>query len=807
MDEYNPLAIEAKWQNAWEENRTNQFTEDELRTAEKPYYNLMMFPYPSAEGLHIGNMYAYTGADVHGRYQRLKGKDVFEPMGFDAFGIHSENFALRRGIHPSELIPSNISNFARQLKRIGGMFDWDHAVDTTDPNYYKWTQWVFIQLFKAGLVERRVAPVNWCPSCMTVVANEQVIDGQCERCDSTVTQKQLPQWFFRITEYSQRLLDNLKNIDWSDHTKKAQQNWIGRSEGAEIDFRIVGSSASIRVFTTRPDTLCGATYMVLAPEHELVRDLATRDRGAIVDRYINAAESLDLKARKMEDREKTGVWTGSYCVNPITQKQIPIWVSDYVLIEYGTGAIMAVPGHDERDFEFALKFDLPIRRVIAGEGDDAATPLEQAYVHDGCLVNSHQFDGLSVTDGKTAIVEHLAKAGQAKPVVNYRLHDWCISRQRYWGPPIPIVHCEDCGAIPVKESELPVMLPELDDYKPDESGKGPLTRAREWVEVSCPECGNDANRETDVSDTFLDSAWYFLRYPCTDSDEQAIDSDLVKKWLPVDCYIGGQEHAVLHLLYSRFICMALSDLGLIEFEEPFTIFRAHGLLIKDGRKISKSRGNIVVPDDLIEKYGADTLRVYLMFLGPFEQGGDYRGEGIQGPHAFLRRLWQTVSATTDGAPDSQVVKQLHRTIEKVSNGIENLRFNLAIAAMMEYLNVVRDKGREFTRQEVEPLVTLVAPFAPHLAEELYQRLGHERSIFESNDWPEHDPEMLIDDVVSIGVQINGKMRGSIEIGVDATEEEALNVAQSHENVSRYIHGTTIRKVIYVPGRILNMVVG
>ena len=806
MDEYNPLAIEAKWQNAWEENRTNKFTEDQLRTAEKPYYNLMMFPYPSAEGLHIGNMYAYTGADVHGRYQRLKGNDVFEPMGFDAFGIHSENFALRQGIHPSELIPSNISNFARQLKQIGGMFDWDHVVDTTDPTYYKWTQWVFIQLFNAGLVERRVAPVNWCPSCMTVVANEQVIDGLCERCDSTVTQKQLPQWFFRITEYSQRLLDNLESIDWSEHTKKAQQNWIGRSEGAEIDFRIVGSDASIRVFTTRPDTLCGATYMVLAPEHELARDLTTRERLTVVDRYIDDAQSLDLKARKMEDREKTGVWTGSFCVNPITQQQIPIWVSDYVLIEYGTGAIMAVPGHDDRDFEFASKFELPIVRVIAGEGDDADSPLEQAYVGDGRLVNSHGFDGLSVASGKTAVVEHLSNVGQATSVVNYRLHDWCISRQRYWGPPIPIVHCDECGAVPVKESDLPVKLPELDDYKPDESGKGPLSRARDWVEVGCPECGNDATRETDVSDTFLDSAWYFLRYPCTDSDEQAIDSDLVKKWLPVDCYIGGQEHAVLHLLYSRFICMALSDLDIIEFEEPFTIFRAHGLLIKDGRKISKSRGNIVVPDDLIEKYGADTLRTYLMFLGPFEQGGDYRGEGIQGPHTFLRRLWQTVAETTDGEADSQVVKRLHRTIEKVSTGIENLRFNLAIAAMMEYLNVVRDGGRKFTRKEVEPLVTLVAPFAPHLAEELYERLGHTRSIFESKDWPKYDPTMLIDDVVSIGVQINGKMRGSIEIGANATEDEALSSAQSHENVSRYLQNSKIRKVIYVPGRILNMVV-
>ena len=807
MEDYKPQVIESKWQEAWEKRSTNSFREDQLRTAKNPYYNLMMFPYPSAEGLHIGNIYAYTGADVHGRFQRLKGKDVFEPMGFDAFGIHSENFALKQGIHPSELIPANVRNFTSQFKRIGGMFDWNHSVDTTDPVYYKWTQWVFIKLFKAGLVERREAPVNWCPSCMTVVANEQVIDGQCERCDTTVTQKRLPQWFFRITEYAQRLLDNLDSIDWSEHTKKAQQNWIGRSDGAEIDFAVTDSNASIRVFTTRPDTLCGATYMVLAPEHELVREITNSDRVDMVDQYIFDAQGMDLKARKMEDREKTGVWTGSYCINPITQNKIPIWISDYVLIEYGTGAIMAVPGHDARDFEFASKFDLPIQRVIASDSANAETPLTEAYVDDGYLVNSGIFDGLRVDDAKKSIIEHLSNNGRADPVVNYRLHDWCISRQRYWGPPIPMIHCEECGGVPVNESDLPVVLPQLDDYKPDESGRGPLSRNREWVEVACPECGKRASRETDVSDTFLDSAWYFLRYPCTDIDDQAFDSEILKKWLPVDCYIGGQEHAVLHLLYSRFICMALHDLGLIEFEEPFTMFRAHGLLVKDGRKISKSRGNIIVPDDLIEEYGADTLRTFLMFLGPFEQGGDYRSDGIQGPHSFLRRLWQTVSEATDKEAAPNVIKQLHRTIEKVSNAIENLRFNLAIAAMMEYLNVVRDQGRECSRDEIEPLVVLVAPFAPHFAEELYERMGNKQSIFDSAIWPAYDPEMLIDNVVSIGVQVNGKMRGTIDIGVDASQEDAVAVAKSHGNVSRHLEEATIRKVIYVPGRILNMVVG
>ena len=807
MDEYNPQAIETKWQNAWEERHTNCFSEEQLRSAETPYYNLMMFPYPSAEGLHIGNIYAYTGADVHGRYQRLQGKDVFEPIGFDAFGIHSENFALKQGIHPSELIPSNIRNFTQQLKRIGGMFDWDHTVDTTDPDYYKWTQWVFIKLFKAGLAERREAPVNWCPSCMTVVANEQVIDGLCERCDSTVTQKRLPQWFLKITDYAPRLLENLEVIDWSDRTKKAQQHWIGRSEGAEIDFDVANSNASIKVFTTRSDTLCGATYMVLAPEHELVGDLIGADRLEIVDRYILDAQSMDLKARKVEDREKTGVWTGSYCINPITLQEIPIWISDYVLIEYGTGAIMAVPGHDERDFDFATKFDLLIQRVIAGTGDTADTPLREAYIGDGQLVNSGDFDGLPVAEGKLAIVAHLANKERAKSVVNFRLHDWCISRQRYWGPPIPIVHCNECGAVPVNEDDLPIELPDLDDYKPDQSGHSPLSRIQEWVETPCPSCGRAALRETDVSDTFLDSSWYFMRYPCTDGNESAFDIDLLQKWLPVDCYIGGHEHAVLHLLYSRFVTMVLKDLGLIKFEEPFSVFRAHGLLIKDGSKISKSRGNIIVPDDLINEYGADTLRMYLMFLGPFEQGGDYQRHGIQGPHSFLRRLWQTMNEASNDEPNPEILKKLHRTIEKVTNGIENLRFNTAIAALMEYVNVVRDKGRQCTKAEIEPLVLLVAPFAPHFAEELYERMGHTESIFDTALWPLHDPAMLVDDVVSIGVQVNGKMRGTIEIMADATEADAVAMARDNENVSRHLQESTVRKVIYVPRRILNLVVG
>ncbi|HEX6940186.1 MAG TPA: leucine--tRNA ligase, partial [Longimicrobiales bacterium] len=569
-DTYRPAEIEEKWQSRWAERGTNTYTGDALARAERPFYNLMMFPYPSAEGLHVGNIYAFTGADIHGRFRRLHGDDVFEPIGFDAFGIHSENFALKTGTHPMELIPRNVANFTRQLKRTGAMYDWNHTVDTTDPRYYKWTQWLFLQLYKAGLAEKKEAPVNWCPGCHTVLANEQVIAGECERCGTPVEQRFLSQWFFKITKYAQRLLDNLAWIDWSETTKKAQENWIGRSEGAEIDFPLArrriapdrhepaqlhAARPVIRVFTTRPDTIFGATFMVLAPEHPLVDALTTDEQRDAVETYRKKVASFDLVTRKKTDKEKTGVFTGGYCVNPATGEEIPVWIADYVLMEYGTGAIMAVPGHDERDFEFAQKFSLPIKRVVAGEGDHAGTPLHEAFTGEGVLVNSDQFNGMRWDEAKRAITKWLEERGLARIRVNYRLHDWCISRQRYWGPPIPIIYCDACGTVPVPEEDLPVELPYVENYKPDESGVSPLARVEEWYRVPCPQCGKMGRRETDVSDTFLDSAWYFLRYPSAGRDDVAFDPELTKKWLPVDMYIGGEEHAVLHLLYSRFITM------------------------------------------------------------------------------------------------------------------------------------------------------------------------------------------------------------------------------------------------------------
>jgi leucyl-tRNA synthetase len=815
-DGYDPSAVERKWQRLWEERGTNSFTLEELKNAKDPFYNLMMFPYPSAEGLHVGNIYAFTGADVHGRYQRLRGRTVFEPMGFDAFGIHSENFALKVGSNPMDLIPKNVANFTRQLKRIGGMFDWEHSVDTTDPAYYKWTQWVFVQLFRAGLAERKEAPVNWCPSCMTVLANEQVIAGACERCGTAVEQRKIAQWFFKITKYAQRLLDNLERIDWSEKTRKAQINWIGRSEGARLSFPVLDENGEetgtvIDVYTTRPDTVFGATYMVLSPEHPLVNAVTREGLTAPVYAYRDKARAKDLVERQKVDKTKTGVATGGYCRNPATGEAIPIWIADYVLMDYGTGAIMAVPGHDPRDFDFATQFELPIVRVVAAPGEGPDTPLDEAYVGPGALVSSAQFDGTDVSDSVRVVTAWAAKDGWGEAQVNYRLHDWCISRQRYWGPPIPIVHCEACGPVVVPEKDLPVVLPRLEDFKPDQSGVSPLARLEEWFVTTCPACGGKARRETDVSDTFLDSGWYFLRYPSTDFDDRPFDPGITKKWLPVNTYIGGNEHAVLHLLYSRFLTMVLHDLGHLDFEEPYDVFRAHGLIIAEGAKMSKSKGNVIVPDPLIEEFGADTLRTYLMFLGPFEEGGDYRQEGIQGPYGFLHRLWDTVAAAVAGdagaAPDPDVERKVHQTIRQVTEQIPTLQYNTAIAALMECLNAVRAGGRAPVRAEVEPLVPLVAPFAPHIAEELWERLGHSGSIFDLPNWPEFDPAKAVESTVTIAVQVNGKLRGSIDVAKDAPEADVVAAARAEENVARHLDGATERRVIYVKERLVNFVVG
>jgi leucyl-tRNA synthetase len=812
---YRPDVVEAKWQARWAERGTN---EPDLDSPTRPFYNLMMFPYPSAEGLHVGNMFAFTGSDVYGRFKRLQGYDVFEPIGFDAFGIHSENYAIKVGVHPAQLIPRNIANFRTQLRRVGGMFDWRHEVSTTDPGYYRWTQWIFLQLLKAGHAYKKSAPVNWCPNCKTVLANEQVVGGRCERCDAVVEQRTLEQWFFRITDYADRLLANLADkskMDWSDTTTAAQRNWLGRSEGAEIDFAV--GKAALRVFTTRPDTVFGATFMVIAPEHPLVDALTTPDRKAEVDAYRKAVAAKDLVSRKVGDREKTGVFTGGHAVNPATGNPIPVWIADYVLMEYGTGAIMAVPGHDERDFDFARRFGLPVVRVVAEPGTAAThpqagtRPLDAAYtdVEAGTLVNSGRFDGLPVAEAKHAIARWLEERKVGKGVVQYRLHDWCISRQRYWGPPIPIIYCEEHGAVPVPERDLPVLLPAIDDFRPDDTGHSPLARHEEWYYAPCPQCGKRGRRETDVSDTFLDSAWYYLRYPSADFADRPFDLERTRAWLPVTTYIGGNEHAVLHLLYARYVAMVLHDLGFVHFEEPFRKFRAHGMIVKDGAKMSKSRGNVVVPDEYIAKWGADTFRTYLMFLGPFQEGGDFRDEGISGPRRFLDKIWglvgDCVREDACGETRHPVQVKLHQTKKKVTEDIEALHYNTAIAAMMELVNVLRADNC-YDRRAVEDLVVMVAPFAPHFAEECWERLGHDGSVFAAR-WPTWDERLVVEDQVDVVVQVNGKTRGRITVRRDSEESAVIGAALEEPAVQRFVEGKEIRKRIVVPNRLVNLVVG
>jgi leucyl-tRNA synthetase len=814
---YDPEAVEQKWRQRWEERHTNRAA---LAEAGRPYYNLMMFPYPSAEGLHVGNVFAFVGSDVHGRFRRLLGWQVFEPIGFDAFGIHSENYALKVDTHPAKLIPQNIDRFREQLRRIGLMLDWDHEVQTTDPRYYAWTQWIFLQLYKAGLAVRKEAPVNWCPECKTVLANEQVIDGMCERHpDTPVTQRFLAQWFFRITEYAERLLENLRTIDWSESTRLMQTNWIGESEGAELVFT-TESGTEIRVFTTRPDTVFGATYMVLAPEHPVVDQLTTPAQQPFVDEYRRRTSAMDLVSRRVGEKEKTGVFTGAHCVNPATGERIPLWIADYVLMEYGTGAIMAVPAHDARDYEFARKFGMEIRQVVRpkeGVEVDAPEPapdLPPLFTGwDGTMMSSGEFDGMACADAVTAITDWLATKGAGRRQTQYRLHDWCISRQRYWGPPIPIIYCDACGIVPVPETDLPVLLPPLDDFRPDESGVSPLARAEDWHRVPCPTCGANGRRETDVSDTFLDSAWYFLRYPSTDFDDRPFDPALTSKWLPVDCYIGGNEHAVLHLMYSRFITMALHDLGHLGFEEPFARFRAHGMIVKDGAKMSKSRGNVVIPDDYLARWGADTFRMYLMFLGPYQEGGDFRDEGISGIRRFLDKAWGLVSAATfeGGEVSVDVMRKLHQTIRGVAEDLEDLRYNTAIAKLMKYVNALRGKGTDDSAgpdvgaELLEPLVVMLAPLAPHFAEECWERLGHDTGVFDAH-WPAFDEEMAREDQIELVVQVNGRVRGRVTVPAGIGEESAVARALAEDTVRRFVDAKPIKKTVYVPDKLVNLVI-
>ena len=802
---YDPTSVEAKWRQRWREEGVGEV---DLDRAARPYYNLLMFPYPSAEGLHVGNVFAFTGVDVFGRYMAMNGYDVFEPIGFDAFGIHSENFALKMNVHPRRLIAQNIRHFTEQLERMEGRFAWSRVLDSTDPSYYKFTQWIFVQMFKAGLAEKRMAPVNWCPSCLTVLANEQVIAGACERCASPVVTRQLEQWFLRITKYADRLLDDLDGLDWSEVIKTAQRNWIGRSEGLEMAFPVVGQAAAVAFFTTRPDTIFGASFVVLAPEHPLVGTITTEERRAEVEAYVAAAAARRENGPDEASRDKTGVDTGARAKNLATGEEIPIWVADYVLAGYGTGAIMAVPAHDERDHAFARAHALPVP-IVVEPPDATPVPENAAYGEEGRVVNSGFLTGLGTEEARAAAIAWAEREGYGQRRITYRLRDWLISRQRYWGPPIPMIHCERCGWQPVPEEDLPVLLPDVEEFRPLGTGQSPLAQVESFVRTSCPRCGAPARRETDVSDNFLDSAWYFLRYPSTEFTDRAIDPERTRKWLPVDSYIGGREHAVLHLMYTRFVCMALADMGHLPFGEPFKVFRAHGMMIRNGAKMSKSRGNVINPDALFDRYGADTVRTYLMFMGPYQEGGDFSDQGIQGVYRFLVRCWELVDEAlthplSDADPGEERERLRHRTIAKVGTDIRDLHYNTAIAALMAYLNALAEWRRDLRRAELETLCLLLWPFAPAIADEMWERLGHAEGIWRER-WPEADPARLAVREVELPVQVNGRLRDRLVVAVDLSEGEVVALATARDRVREALGGRPPARVVYVPGRMLNLV--
>ncbi len=801
---YDPGAIEPKWLQRWEQD---QLYRVDLERAERKFYNLMEFPYPSAEGLHVGHVFTYCGSDTFGRFRRMQGFDVFEPMGFDAFGIHSENYALKSGINPKVLTARTTRHYRDdQMKRLGAMFDWWREVNTSDPSYYKWTQWIFLQMYKAGLAVRKQAPVNWCPSCLTVLANEQVVAGACERCSTEVVPKEMTQWFFRITAYADRLLAGLEHLDWPETSKKLQSNWIGRSEGAEIRFEIQGDGGgSFTVFTTRPDTLFGVTYMVLAPEHELVAKITTPGQRSEVETYREEARRTKEIDRVAADREKTGVFTGAYAINPATGQPVPIWIADYVLLQYGTGAVMGVPGHDQRDFEFATMYGLPIVEVI---GSDIGI-REAAYTGEGPMVNSGRFDGTPSELGKRAVVDWLEERGLAKGSVTYRLRDWCISRQRYWGPPIPIIYCDACGELPVPEEQLPVLLPDVQEFRPTGTGESPLAAVPEFVNVQCPKCGGKARRETDVSDTFLDSAWYFLRYPSAHRDDVPFDAATTAKWLPVDQYMGGIEHVCMHHLYARFVNMVLYDFGHVGFAEPFKRLRLHGLLIKDGAKMSKSRGNVVNPDDYIARFGADVFRTYLLFIGPYEDENDFSDLGIQGVARFYNRVWQFVTEPNPRYGDGADMVTVDRTVRKVTADLEGLSYHTAVAALMELVNWAYAASDQLTREQRDrvcrSLALMLAPFGPMFAEELWERLGGQYSVH-SQTWPTYDQELLNRQRVTVVVQVNGRVRERFEAEPGTAEAEAVRLAQELPKVAALLEGKGVSQAFYVQDRLVNLIV-
>ncbi|MFW6207912.1 MAG: leucine--tRNA ligase [Spirochaetota bacterium] len=801
MSKYPFNEIEKKWQEFWDEQKTFKVSEDPSVPKEKRLYVLDMFPYPSSQGLHVGHPEGYTASDIYSRFMRMRGYQVLHPMGFDSFGLPAENYAIKTGTQPRVTTEENIDLFINQIKTLGFSYDWDRQVSTHRPEYYQWTQWIFLKLFEQGLAYEDEAPINWCPSCKTGLANEEVKDGRCERCGEEVNRKSIRQWILKITEYADRLLEDLELLDWSESIKTMQRNWIGRSEGADVKFKLADGSEEFEVYTTRPDTLFGATYMVLAPEHPLVKKVTTKDRQADVESYLDQAQKKSDLERTDLAKEKTGVFTGSYAINPVNGKEIPIWIADYVLISYGSGAIMAVPAHDERDWEFAKKFDLPIIEVLQGGDVD-----KEAFVGDGLHVNSDFLDGLNKQDAIEKITTWLEEKGLGKRAVNYKLRDWIFSRQRYWGEPIPIVHCEKCGPVPLPEDELPLTLPEVDSYKPTGTGESPLAAIDEWVNTACPKCGGPGKRETNTMPQWAGSCWYYLRYLDPQNEEKFADLEKIKYWMPVDLYVGGAEHAVLHLLYARFWHKVLYDIGAVNTKEPFQRLVNQGMILGEGGvKMSKSLGNVINPDDIIRDFGADSMRVYEMFMGPLQVSKAWSTKGLAGVHRFLDRVWRVSERPIiDDEPPKKYKQLLHKTIKKVSQDTEGLEFNTAIAQMMIFINeIFQDK--QIYRALWEPFVKLISPYAPHLGEEMWEKLGNQPSVSDS-DWPVWDEELTKEEEVTVVLQVNGKVRAKLDLPAGTDEETLKQTALENERIKQWTDGKQIIKVITVQDKLANIVV-
>ncbi|WP_455718528.1 leucine--tRNA ligase [Anaerosporobacter sp.] len=799
---YNPKVIEKKWQGIWETEKAFRAGDD---YSKPKFYALVEFPYPSGQGLHVGHPRPYTALDIIARKRRMQGYNVLYPMGWDAFGLPTENYAIKNHIHPKEVTKRNVANFKSQLQNLGYSFDWDREINTTDPNYYKWTQWIFLKLFEQGLAYKSEMPINWCTSCKVGLANEEVVNGACERCGSEVVQKVKSQWMLKITEYADKLIDDLDEVDYIDRVKVSQKNWIGRSEGAEVDFRLAGREDSLRIYTTRPDTLFGATYMVISPEHPMIDKYKEEIKNfdAIVEYRELAAKKSDFERAELA-KDKTGVCIeGITAINPVNGKEIPIWISDYVLMTYGTGAIMAVPAHDERDWEFAKKFDLPIIEVVAGGNVQEAAFTDTAT---GKLVNSDFLNGMEVKDAKAKMIEWLGEKGIGQKKVNFKLRDWVFSRQRYWGEPIPLVHCDCCGYVPIPESELPLQLPEVETYEPTDNGESPLAHMTDWVNVACPKCGKPAKRETDTMPQWAGSSWYFLRYIDPTNTEAFASKEAIDYWMPVDWYNGGMEHTTLHLLYSRFWHKFLYDQGLVSTKEPYMKRTSHGMILgENGEKMSKSRGNVVNPDDIVDEFGADTLRTYEMFIGAFELSASWSQEGVKGCRRFLERIWKLQDMVVDGEEYSKELEtKMHQTIKKVSQDFENLKFNTAIAAMMAFVNDVYKVGK-ITRGEFKTLLILLNPVASHMTEELWDMMNYGGRLYQTT-WPEWDEAKTIESTIEIAVQVNGKVKATIAIDKDEEQDSVKEKVYASDAVKAAVEGKNIVKEIYVKGRIYNIVV-